>query len=179
MPLPERIFLIGFRATGKTTVARLLAERRGLAWLDADVVLEHRTGKTIAEIFAESGEEAFRDLEQQIVAELCDLDRVVVALGGGAVLRPANRAAIAGSGSPVVWLRASAETIHARMQVDPTTTHRRPNLTNRAPRDEIQTLLADREGFYRQCATLVVDTEQKRPAEIADEILQHLPGPPA
>jgi shikimate kinase len=84
--------LIGYRGTGKTTVARLLAARLGWQWFDADVELERQAGKTIKQIFAEGGEAAFRDWEEKIVAQLTAQSNLVIALGGGAILRPQSRA---------------------------------------------------------------------------------------
>lgn len=164
------IVLIGYRGTGKTTVAQLLAKRLGFDWIDADVEVELRAGKSIAAIFEESGEAAFRDLEAEIVAELCQRERTVVALGGGAVLREANRESLAKC-RQAVWLKATAEVIAGRLEGDPTTAQRRPNLTNRGGLHEIEQMLAQREPIYRACATLEVDTEDKDPAEIADEIV--------
>ncbi len=162
--------LIGYRGTGKTTVAQYLAGRLSCDWVDADVEVELRAGKSIAAIFADSGEQVFRDLESEVVAELCQRKNTVLALGGGAILRETNREAIARCSS-VVWLRASAEVIASRVLGDPTTAGRRPNLTNRGGQHEIEQLLLKREPIYRACATLEVDTEHKDPAEIADEIV--------
>jgi len=86
------LILIGYRATGKTTLARLLAGRLGWEWIDADVEIERRAGKSIAEIFADDGQTAFRDLEAEVIADLCKKERLVLAAGGGAPLRPENRA---------------------------------------------------------------------------------------
>src|SRR5438105_5004584 len=99
------LFLIGYRGSGKTTVAAALAERLGWPWIDADTELEQRAAKSIKQIFAEGGENAFRELESAIVAKLAAGERQIVALGGGAVLREENRRALAGRGK-VVWLRA-------------------------------------------------------------------------
>src|SRR5262245_42183978 len=110
----QPVFLIGYRGTWKSTIAPLLAERLGYDWIDADDELEHRAGKTIAQIFADDGEGHFRDLEAKIVAELSCQSRTVVALGGGAILRETNRAAIRTAG-PVVWLTASIDTLAARI----------------------------------------------------------------
>ena len=85
------IFLIGYRGTGKTSVARELAGQLGYDWVDADDVVEQQAGKTIAAIFADEGEAAFRDWEARVVAALSRKRRTVVALGGGAVLREENR----------------------------------------------------------------------------------------
>src|SRR5690349_1810518 len=98
------LFLIGYRGSGKTTVAAALAERLGWPWIDADVELERRAGKSIKEIFAAEGETGFRDRESATLAELAHRDGWIVALGGGAVLREQNREAVTGRG-PVVWLR--------------------------------------------------------------------------
>ena len=177
MTLSIPIALIGYRGTGKTTVARVLAARLGCDWVDADVEVELRAGKSIAAIFADSGEEAFRDLEPEVVTELCQREATILALGGGAILREANRQAIAAC-PQVVWLQASAEVIAERILGDATTAQRRPNLTNRGGRQEIEQLLAAREPFYRACATLEVDTENKQPAEIADQIVSKLSSLP-
>lgn len=167
------ISLIGYRGTGKTTVARLLAGLLGYDWVDADVEVELRAGKSIASIFADEGEQAFRDLEAAVVADLCQRESTVLALGGGAILREENRECLRAC-QQVVWLQASAETIAERIGGDPTTAGRRPNLTNRGGRTEIEQLLATREPIYRACATLEVDTEGKDPAEIAAEIAASL-----
>ena len=167
------IALIGFRGTGKTSVARLLAERLGWDWVDADLEIEHRAGQNIAAIFAEQGESAFRDLESEVVRQLCGRLQTVIALGGGAVLREPNRACLANCRG-VIWLQASAETIALRLAGDSTTPLRRPNVTNHGGRTEIEVLLAQREPIYRECATLEVDTEHKEPDEIAAEIFATL-----
>lgn len=173
----RNLFLIGYRGTGKTTVGRLLAERLGWQLVDADDEIERQAGCTIAEIFAGDGERRFRDLEQQVVHQLAGRERHIVSLGGGAVLRAENREAIRGAGT-VVWLTASAETIHARLAADQSTAARRPNLTSAGGLTEIEQLLAQREGLYRQCADHTLDTDELSPQQIADEILGRL-GPPA
>ncbi len=168
------IFLIGYRGTGKTTVGRLVAARLGIEAIDADDEIERRAGKTIAAIFADDGEVAFRDLEAAAVADLCRRTQLVVAPGGGAVLREATRDAMRAAG-PIVWLTASVDTIAGRLAADAATGSRRPDLTAAGGRAEIVVLLAERTPIYRACATLVVDTEGKTPAEVADEIIARLP----
>jgi len=167
------LILIGYRATGKTTLARLLAERLGWDWIDADVEIERRAEKPIARIFADDGEAAFRQLEVQVTADLCRRERLVLAAGGGAPLRDENRRAMHAAG-PVVWLRASPETIHRRMTADTTTAARRPNLTARGGLAEIVELLGQREPIYQQAADVEIDTEGKTPEALADEILDRL-----
>jgi shikimate kinase len=167
------LVLIGYRGTGKTTVARLVAERLGWPWFDSDAEIESRAGKSIADIFADEGEAAFRDWESQVVADLAGRERCVLALGGGAVMRSGNRAVIA-SQSKTVWLRALPETLWRRIRQDQSTAGRRPNLTSAGGITEIIATLDARDPVYRQCAEWEVDTEGKSPAEVADAILVQL-----
>ncbi len=166
------IFLIGYRGSGKTTVAKHLSAQLGCPWVDADVELERCAGKSITTIFAEDGEEAFRDLESRVVAQWAERDQTIVALGGGAVLRQENRTAIA-TGT-TVWLQATAETLARRITADPTSAARRPSLTGGGSEAEISEVLAQRTEIYRQCADFQVDTEGKTPLEVADEIVSQL-----
>jgi shikimate kinase len=163
--------LIGYRATGKTTLARLLAERLGWDWIDADVEIERVAGKTITEIFSDDGEPVFRDIEARVIADLTSRPDLVIAAGGGAPLRKESRRAMR-EGGQVVWLQASAETIHARMTGDATTATRRPNLTDRGPLDEIIHLMSAREPIYRDTAHIEVDTDGKALGVLVDEILK-------
>jgi shikimate kinase len=170
--LPPRILLIGYRGTGKTSVARRLAALLAYDCIDADDQIEIRTSQSIVEIFAESGEAGFRDLESQVLAELCLRSRTVTSLGGGVVLRPENRELIKQAGFPVVWLTAKPQTIFERVTLDTTTTSRRPKLTVGGGIQEIEQLLGQRLPYYRECATLEVDTEGKTPEAVADEIFR-------
>jgi shikimate kinase len=164
------LVLIGSRGTGKSTVARLLAEKLGWPWFDTDAVIEARAGKSIAEIFADEGETAFRDWETLVVGELAARERCVLALGGGAVVRPANRGAICRQGK-IVWLQAPPETLWQRIQADQSTAGRRPNLTAEGGITEIIATLDAREAIYRECAHLEVDTQGRTPEEVAEAIL--------
>ena len=153
-----RVTLIGYRGVGKTSVARQLADRIGCAWCDADVELERRQGRSIADIITQDGEPAFRDAEERLLIDLlADFDGVL-ATGGGVVLREANRTLLHERGRPVVWLQADADVIRERLAADPTTVQRRPGLTTANPLDEVATVLASREPLYRSLADLAVDT---------------------
>ena len=172
---PDSIFLIGYRCTGKTTVGKLLAAELGWQWTDADQVLEQRHGRTIAQLFAEGGEAGFRNLEATLLKELCTSRGQVVATGGGVILRPENRAQLKAAGQ-VVWLRADPDTIWRRLQMDPATAERRPNLTT-GGRAEIEELLRVREPLYRACAHFCVDTAGRNPEEVVRLIVAGLPPP--
>ncbi len=168
------VTLIGYRGTGKSTLAAPLARRLGWEWLDADVELERRAGRSIKDIFATDGEPEFRRLERELLAELLQHSRLILATGGGAILNAATRHDMQAAG-PVIWLQASADTIERRLTTDPTTGQRRPNLTAAGGRDEIEHLLAIREPLYRECATIVVNSDAAAPEELVDQVLCQLP----
>jgi shikimate kinase len=172
--LPSRqpvIYLIGYRGTGKTTVARLLAQRLGWSWCDADQILEERFGKTIRQIFDEEGEAGFRVKESLILADLASRQHCVVATGGGVVLKPENRAKL--KSGVAIWLTATPTIIWQRMQADPTTAGRRPNL-HQGGLSEIEEMLRVREPLYRACADWTIDTTHETAEQIADRILKQL-----
>lgn len=170
---PANIVLIGYRGTGKTSVARELAARLGRRWFDADHELERAAGKTIAAIFVDGGETEFRDWEERIIAQLGAMDGAIIATGGGAVLRASNRQALARHGR-FVWLQASPEAIHARLRADAAAAAQRPSLTRLGELDEIRALLAERTPIYASLAEVSVDTEGKVVSELADEIIAAL-----
>jgi shikimate kinase len=169
------IALIGYRGTGKTTVAQQLALALGWDWVDADVEVELRAGKSIAAIFADDGEPVFRDLESSILFDLIGRDRTALALGGGVVLRESNRELLRQAGL-VVWLQAEPDTIAARMAEDATTQSRRPNLTTAGGLAEIRRLLAERSIHYEACCGLAIATDDKSPADVVAEILARIPS---
>lgn len=168
--MPANVILIGYRCTGKTTVGRLLAAKLGWAFADTDDLVEASAGRTVAEIFAVEGEPGFRDRESVALAILCARERHVIATGGGAILRDANRKLLRSSGF-VVWLTATPETIGERLAADPLTGARRPNLTAAGGMAEVRALLAAREPPYRETADFVVATDVLSPDGIADAIL--------
>jgi shikimate kinase len=167
------LYLIGYRGSGKTSVAAELGTLLNWPWLDADVELERRAGQSIKQIFETSGEQAFRDLEVAVIADLAGLTNHVIALGGGAVLREESRQAIRGSGK-AVWLQASPKVLFQRISSDGSTAERRPNLTSAGGLAEVERLVAVRTPTYSVCADLTVDAELASPAQLARQIADWL-----
>lgn len=150
---PGSIFLVGMMGAGKTSVGRLLAQRLRKRFVDADQELESRTGVRIPVIFEIEGEEGFRAREVGILDELTREDGIVLATGGGAVLRPENRAALHGRGT-VVYLRAGVDELWHRTRHD----RNRPLLQTADPRARLADLLAARDPLYREVAHVTADT---------------------
>jgi shikimate kinase len=150
-PADVNLYLVGFMGTGKTTVGRAVAVRLGFQVLDSDHEIERQQRKTIAEIFAQDGEPAFRTLERAFIEGGHPSERTVVACGGGLVIQPGMLEVLKTKGV-VVCLHASLETILAR-----TARHRnRPLLAVDNPEDRIRTLYAAREPIYKQSGTLIL-----------------------
>jgi shikimate kinase len=157
------VVLVGAPGSGKSTVGALLAERLGVIFRDADAVIVERVGKSIAEIFTDDGEAAFRALEEQITAELLALPGIL-SLGGGAVLSAATRAAL--RGRRVVWLRVGLTQSVKRVGLDAA----RPLLLGNV-RGQLLKLLNERAPLYAEVATDVVDTDEVTPAQVVESIM--------
>ncbi|WP_166820460.1 shikimate kinase [Thalassoroseus pseudoceratinae] len=166
--------LIGYRGSGKSTVAAILAQRLGWAWVDSDREIVRRAGRPIREIFAQNGEPAFRELERQVLAELLSRDELVLATGGGAILNADTRAQMKTVG-PIVWLTADIETLMTRLAGDANTKDDRPNLTDVGGRQEIETVLNQRNPIYQECADITLPTDQTDPETLAGQIISAMP----
>ncbi len=163
--------LVGYRGTGKSTVGKLLANRLERLFLDADVELERRAGRSIPSIFAEWGEPVFRDWEERTLRELVgEYPGSVLATGGGVVLRPSNRALLREFGS-VVWLQAEPSELARRLAAAERRGTNRPALTPTGTLAEVEKVLEGRIPLYREVSDLVVETSGRSPVEISEAIL--------
>lgn len=173
---PSHIYFIGYRGCGKSAVGRIVADQLGLPCLDTDVAIEAKAGQSIADIFAQSGESTFRDLETAIILETQNMPTSVISLGGGAILREFNRQTIKNAGR-VVWLQASPETLATRIQSDTTTASRRPALSKLGTLDEIRSILEVRTPLYRDAADIEIDTTELTTTDVADKVIHWLRAP--
>jgi shikimate kinase len=154
---------------GKSTIGRLLAKELRLPFKDSDKEIELRTGANIPWIFDKEGEPGFRDREQAVIAELCACDGVVLATGGGAVMRSENRQALH-AGGRVVYLHASVEQQVSRTGRD----RNRPLLRTGDPAKVLGGLFELRDPLYREIADLVIETDERPPRMVVLEILARL-----
>jgi shikimate kinase len=163
------VSLVGMPGSGKTTVGRQLARRLRLPFFDSDHVIEQRLGCSIREYFAQAGEAAFRDLEQQVLAELAQGADAVIATGGGAVLREANRRCLR-AGGQVVYLRSSPEELFRRLRHDT----QRPLLQVADPQAKLRSLYAERDPLYREAAHFAIETGRPSVPTLVNMIVMQL-----
>ncbi len=155
--------------SGKSTVGRHLARQLGLRFVDSDTEIERRIGMPIKDYFAQHGEEAFRDREQEVIDELTVQPDILLATGGGAVLRPSNRDALH-SRTHVFYLRSTPEELHRRLRHD---THR-PLLQVEDPLRRLRDLYRDRDPLYRRTAHFVVEAARPSVPALMGIILMQL-----
>jgi shikimate kinase len=161
------VILVGYRGTGKSNVAQLVAARLGLAVFGMDGEIVRRAGKPVPEIVAERGWPGFRDLEEEVCRDAVARDDVVIDCGGGVIERERNIVALSAAGS-VFWLRARPETIIARIGGDT----QRPSLTGaKSFTDEVVEVLARREPLYARLARYTIDVDALAPEAIAEQIV--------
>lgn len=170
MSATSNIFLIGLMGAGKTTIGRQLAQALGREFIDSDHEIEARTGVNIPLIFELEGESGFREREAAVIDELTARENIVLATGGGAVLREENRRHLKQRGT-VVYLQAGVEQLLERTRKD----KNRPLLQTADPQACLQALLAEREPLYLQLADMVVHTGQGNIRHLVESILEKLP----
>jgi shikimate kinase len=170
-----KIFLIGYRCTGKTTVGRMLARRLGSEFMDTDQYICKDAGMTIQQIVELSGWGKFRELEKKALFSIQNcMDDMVVATGGGTVLDPDNRSFINEYGK-CIWLDADPETIAQRMASDPATRDSRPNLKeNSSISGEILTILSQRRSLYKKTADIKISVKDYSPEQVVTMIIRRL-----
>jgi len=170
----KKILLIGFRATGKSTVGRLLSRTLGWPFLDMDEELQRRLGATIDEVVRNRGWRFFREQERALLSEINKMEGgMVVATGGGAVLHEDLFSALR-QDSIVVWLRANPDTIKKRLLKDTKTKELRPALTDTGdPALEVNRVLSERAPLYERVSTMVVDVDILTPEEVSYKVLSH------
>lgn len=151
----KNIVLCGFMGCGKTTVGKRLAEKNGLTFVDMDSYIEQQAGCTVSEIFANEGEAAFRRREHDACEALGAGSGLVIATGGGAVLRQDNVEALSQNGV-IVLLKVSADCVLTRLRGDTT----RPLLQREDKRAAVEALMREREPLYMNAATVTVDAER-------------------
>lgn len=164
------ITLIGYRGCGKSSVGPILAERIGCSFFDSDSLVERKAEKSIAAIFADEGEAAFRQLESEVLEDLLETPPAVIGSGGGAILADINRDRMREAG-PVVWLRASPETLATRIAADDVSKkNERPSLTGKSVSEEVADVLKVRLPLYQAAAIITIDVDTGTPEEITDQI---------
>jgi shikimate kinase len=168
-PSIRTISLIAMPGAGKSTAGRQLAHVLGRPFMDADHELERRIGGSIRSFFEAEGEAAFRDLEEQVIGELAQQPGLVLATGGGSVLRPANRQALR-QHSTVIYLRATPEELFRRLRHDT----QRPLLQVADPLRRLRELYRDRDPLYRETAQFIIETGRPSVATMVNMILMQL-----
>lgn len=168
----KHLYLTGYRGCGKSTVRHELARRLALPSVDLDEEIERTSGMLISEIFRQSGESGFRELETSQLEQVAALTPHVIALGGGAILRQKNRERIRQTGW-CVWLDADEQTLADRIAGDVTSVDRRPSLTNSPLLQEIRDVLAARRPIYQSVSDVQVWTAGRSIDVIVEDILQH------
>ena len=165
----KNIFLVGLMGAGKTTIGRSLAKRLELNFVDTDREIEARTGVSIPTVFDIEGEEGFRRREAEVIQAISRQDGQIVATGGGAVLRPENRANMR-TGGFVVYLNVPPTILWERTRHD----RNRPLLQVDNPLRRLEELYAIRDPLYREVADIIIETDERPPRMVVQEILARL-----
>ncbi|MEH1843271.1 MAG: shikimate kinase [Nostoc sp.] len=164
------LYLIGMMGVGKTTVGRLLAKELGYGFVDTDDVIAQATGKSINQLFAQEGEPGFRQLESDVLSQICALTKLTIATGGGIVLRRENWGYL--HHGLIVWLDAPVEIIYNRLVDDIT----RPLLQDADPKGKLRSLLEQRTPLYSQADLHITEREGDTPEDVAKRIIEAIPS---
>ncbi len=171
--MAPKAVLVGLPGSGKSTIGRRLAKSLGLTLLDTDAAIEERTGRTIADIFANDGEQEFRRIEEEVIRSALQSHDGVLSLGGGAVTTPGVREALAGH--TVIYLEISAAEGIRRTSGNTM----RPLLAGGDPAEKFKALMSQRVPLYRRVATMRVNTNRRNPGAVVRHIVTRLENPDA
>jgi shikimate kinase len=163
----DNIYLIGLMGAGKTTIGRQLAKALQLPFYDSDKAIEEQTGVDIPTIFEYEGEKGFRQREQNMIQELTQIKGIVLATGGGVILREQNREALTKNGF-VIYLQCSVDKIVQRTKRDT----QRPLLFTDNPRECIEKLFLERDAYYLSCADFIIETSNWQSKTVVNNILK-------
>jgi shikimate kinase len=169
VPLTLRLALVGLPGSGKSTVGRQLARRLALPFTDSDDAIEQRLGCSIRDYFEREGEARFRDIEESVIHDLAQAGPGVLATGGGAVLRAANREQLRAAGH-VLYLRTTPEEVFRRLRHD----RNRPLLQVDDPLDRLRKLYEERDPLYRETAHFVIETGRPSVSTLVNMVLMQL-----
>ncbi|MCM0592185.1 MAG: shikimate kinase [Gloeotrichia echinulata IR180] len=164
------VYLIGMMGTGKTTVGRLLAKQLEYGFVDTDDVIVQAAGRSINQLFAQEGEIGFRQLESDILAQVCAYTKLTIATGGGIVLRTENWSYL--HHGLIVWLDAPVELLYTRLLEDTT----RPLLQDIDPQAKLRSLLEQRQPLYSQADLRITVSEGETPEAIAHKVMEAIPS---
>jgi shikimate kinase len=165
----EKIILTGYRATGKSSIGKILADMLGFGFLDTDQAIEKRQGESIAEMVDRGGWDLFRRKEEDMLVELAGSKNKVIATGGGSVMHE-NAWTKLRQNALTVWLVADVKTICQRLAADSDSDDQRPALTEMGTMDEIAMVLEERQPLYQKSSDLTIHTDGKTPEEVAEII---------
>lgn len=164
------LYFIGMMGVGKSTVGKLVARELGYQFFDSDAVVELAAKQSITQIFATQGEEAFRDLESAALSELSAYKQLVVATGGGIVLRRSNWGHL--QQGLVVWLDIPLDPLYERLRRD----HKRPLLLTENPKETLRSLLEERRSLYLQADLHIVPDTEASPKQTAAKVIAAIPS---
>lgn len=165
------LYLLGMMGAGKSTVGRLLAQELGYVFVDTDTLVEKAAGgKSINQLFEDEGEAGFRQLESQVLAQVCAFTKLVIATGGGIVIKQENWSYL--HHGLIVWLDVPVEILCARLAEDTT----RPLLQDTDPQEKLRSLLEQRQHLYSQADLRITVTEGETPEQVARRILEEIPS---